>query len=181
MSNPRIAIISDLWGFKNDQYINTYVKKLYNHFDLDLVDAQVLADINPSNSEQELHAQFIDSGINIAAERLVKSRIRFDAIVGFSVGGTIGWKAIQSGANIDSLFAISATRLRKETNALTKETKLFYGQKEEFGPDTNWFEKLKIDHEIIQNEGHQVYKSESFMNNFCEELIDKYSGKQSCS
>lgn len=180
MANPRIAIISDLWGFNNDPYVNLYVEKLYNHFDVDLIDAQVLSDVTSNEKEEEIHKQFIESGIDIATERLVKSGIHFDAILGFSVGGTIGWKAIQSGANIDTLYAISATRLRKETKPLKQNTKLFFGENEQFGPTKEWFEEMNIDYSIIPNSGHQLYKEVSFITEFCNDLIAQYSDKNEC-
>jgi len=180
MSKPRIAIISDLWGFNNDPYVNTYIEKLYNHFDVDLIDAQLLGDINPNQNESELHQQFIESGIALASERLVQSNIHFDAIIGFSIGGTIGWNAIHSGAKVDALFALSSTRLRNETIAIKKVLKLYFGELEEHGPDANWFNRMKITPIIVPNFGHLLYREPSFIKTFCEDLIEQYSENESC-
>ena len=106
---PRLAIVSDLWGFNNDSYINLYIEELYNYFDVDLIDAQVLGDVNRNQDKQLIHKQFMSSGIDLAASRLAKAHIHFDILLGFNIGGTIGWEAIQLGAKIDSLITVSIT------------------------------------------------------------------------
>lgn len=177
---PRIAIISDLWGFNNDPYVNVYIEKLYNHFDVDLIDAQILSDVRPSYHEHEIHTQFVETGIQLAADRLAKSDIHFDLLIGFSVGGTIGWNAIKSGANIDSLLAISATRIRNEVVPLAKPTEIYFGELEEHGPSNSWFKSMNISPTIIKNKGHQIYKDEVFISEVCDHLIDSYSDKKDC-
>ena len=177
---PRIAIISDLWGFNNDPYVNIYIEKLYNHFDVDLIDAQLLGDIRPSLDEPEIHTQFVESGIQLAADRLVKADIHFDLLIGFSVGGTIGWKAIADGAKIDSLITISATRIRKEIIPLTKPVEIYFGELEEHGPSKDWFDSKGLTSKIIKKKGHQIYKDEDFISEICDHLIKSYSDKKDC-
>lgn len=177
---PRIAIISDLWGFNNDPYVNIYIEKLYNHFDVDLIDAQILGDIRASQQEQEIHSQFVESGIQLATDRLAKANIHFDLLIGLSVGGTIGWKAIANGANIDSLITISATRIRKEDKPLTQPVEIYFGELEEHGPSEEWFNSMGLIPNIIQNKGHHIYKDESFISEICEHLIKSYSDKKDC-
>jgi hypothetical protein len=174
---PILAIVSDLEGFTNDPYINLYVGKLSNYFDIDLIDAQIIGDVTRSQDKELIHKKFVNSGIVLAANRLIKSRIHFDILLGFNTGGAIGWEAIQVGANIDSLITVSTAQFKNEKCGISKPTKFYFGEFEQHIPSEKWLKYLGLDYSIIPNHGDQVYRDETFIRELCTELTDTYSTK----
>lgn len=112
--NPqRIIILSDLWGKDNSEWMNYYNSILENHFIVKHYDSCVLGEIDKSDyTEEKLHHQFINGGIEIAVKNLLKEETESAIILGFSVGGTIAWQACNAGLKTSYLFAVSSTRLR---------------------------------------------------------------------
>lgn len=91
-------------------------------------------------------------------------------ILAFSVGGTIAWKfGIRTG-RIRSLTCVSSTRLRKETQRPKGELTLYFGEDDAFRPDPDWLEKMVLEHHLIPNKGHTVYREQAF----AERLSRKY-------
>ena len=137
-------------------------------------DSCVLADIDKSEySEEKLHDQFITGGIVKAVENLLKKEKESTIVLGFSIGGTIAWKACKSGLKTQRLIAISSTRLRYETQKPSGVIDLIYGEKDTYKPDNNWFEKLEIRTEIYKNEGHEVYKKKEIAQKICKMIIQQ--------
>ncbi|MEL6944601.1 MAG: alpha/beta hydrolase, partial [Bacteroidota bacterium] len=68
------------------------------------------------------------------------------SILAFSIGGTIAWKAALKGLKIKSLWAFSATRLRYEVERPNIPIQLFFGQKDEYRPSSNWFDRREIEY-----------------------------------
>src|SRR5699024_1399452 len=92
-------------------------------------------------------------------------------ILGFSIGGTIGWKTNSSGLNLKSLFAVSATRIRFETQKPKGILKTFFGENDAFKPDLNWFKEMEIDHFEIPEETHEFYKKKEFATQICTLIL----------
>ncbi len=171
----KLIIISDLWGGVNPNYIERYKRILEHQFEIKYYDACDLAEIDLSDlSEQHIHQQFIRGGVELAAEKLFRNEKNKLTVIGFSIGGFIAWKAIQKGLKCDQLYAISATRLRHEKTGLNCPTKLIYGELDPFKPNSNWFQQMNINPQILEKEKHELYKNESIARSICNALLNNF-------
>ena len=150
---PRLLLISDLWGKEKSDWISYYTSILLNNFELEYYDSCDLGSIDTSDYLQEnLHHQFVNGGIEKAVAQLIKEEKGFVNVLGFSIGGLIAWKAGLSGLKIQKLFAISSTRLRYENLKPLGTIQLFYGENDNYKPDSNWFKNLHIKESYFKNE-----------------------------
>jgi pimeloyl-ACP methyl ester carboxylesterase len=169
---PRLLILSDLFGGKNPEWIKTYFDLLEPKFDIQYYDVLELGGIDKSNfAESNLHNQFLNGGIDKAVDTLLQLEKGKVTVLGFSIGGTIAWKASLKGMNAISLFAVSSTRLRYETESPNCELKLYFGEKDSNKPNSQWFLDLKISNEILQNQNHQLYLEKNNASLICNEIL----------
>jgi len=168
----KLLILSDISGFTDCTWIKTYVDALNPYFHLTFYDSCELAGINRINvSKEEVHSQFINHGIDIAANKLKELETKEVRILAFSIGGTIAWKAGLKSLHINTLYAISSTRLRKEVKNPLCEIHLYYAEKDPFIPKDIWFESMGVEAEIIQNKQHKMYKTEAVAHRICMQII----------
>lgn len=169
---PRLIILSDLWGIQKSDWIYQYQNLLKESFEMIIYDSRSLGDVNTLISkEKEIHQQFINYGIETAVKKLVDTEKEPIHILAFSVGGTIAWKAGLKGLKIDSLYAISSTRLRYEEEKPKCKINLYFGGKDNSRPHTNWFRQLNIQEKIIDTKDHQLYTENHFINKMCREIL----------
>lgn len=155
-----IIIVTDIWGMRNADWIDQYALTLQRNYKVSILDSHKLGLIDASNlSEKVIHEQFVNGGIDKAVEQLIDQRPAVFAVIGFSIGGLIAWKACLQGLKVETLIALSSTRLRYEKEKPNCNLFLIYGQEDKFKPDENWFEVLNINHDIIMDQGHEVYKN----------------------
>lgn len=155
---PRLLILSDLFGGKNPDWIKYYIDELKSEFDIQYYDVRELANISlECITESDLHNQFLNGGIEKAVENLLKIEKEETVILGFSIGGVIGWKAALKGLQVSHLIAVSSTRLRFETEVPNCKIKLYFGDKDLNAPNLNWFVDLKIPNQFFESESHQLY------------------------
>lgn len=145
MLKNKIIILSDIHGWLPD-----YCRDMPNVI---CIDSRELAKIDLTC---DVHSQFISGGLDYAASLL--SQESADLVIGLSVGGTIAWRAALLGMKCRKLIAISATRLRFEPQKPECELNLIYGEKDPFRPTNEWFEKLNLSFNVIDNASHEVYK-----------------------
>ncbi|PVX46333.1 hypothetical protein C8C85_2178 [Flavobacterium sp. 103] len=171
---PKLIILSDLWGKEKSDWVSAYVELLKNKFEIQYYDCCELGEIDKTNySEESLHRQFINGGIEKGVENLLKTEKNQVDILAFSIGGTIAWKATLKGLNVRSLFAVSSTRLRYENEILNGVIKLYYGENDINKPKHNWLEKHSIDFEIIKNKEHDFYTEIDCTTLICNEILKK--------
>ena len=140
MVKPKLLILSDLFGGQHPEWINYYTNTLRSKFEIQYYDVLELANIDASNlTETDIHKQFLDGGIDKAVETLLKLETDKVTVLGFSIGGTIAWKASLLGLKTMYLFAVSSTRLRYETEAPNCEIKLYFGENDPNKPHDKWF------------------------------------------
>ena len=171
---PKLLLISDLWGTEKSDWITYYTSILENHFDLKYYDSCDLGTVDKSDySEENLHHQFVNGGIEKAAEQLIKKENGLVSVLGFSVGGLIAWKAGLSGLKIQNLYAISSTRLRYETEKPFAKIELFYGKNDNYKPDSNWFKKLELKEHCFENEEHELYTNKEIAESICRIIVEQ--------
>jgi len=176
---PRLIILSDLWGIKKSDWVKAYTKKLNQNFDIKYYDCSELGEIDTSiYSQDALHKQFIKSGIEIAAKRLLELENEKISILAFSIGGVIAWKAGLIGLKIENFYAVSSTRLRNETKKPNGNIIVFYGSKDKYKPKIDRFKKLKITNQIIKNKNHGLYKENEFASKICKIMKKPVANKE---
>ncbi|EZH75995.1 hypothetical protein ATO12_04175 [Aquimarina atlantica] len=160
---PKLIILSDLWGKKKSDWIDYYIKELQDHFVLQYYDCCELGRLDTSTyTEKNLHKQFINGGIDRAVQNLLAFEKGKIHILAFSVGGVIGWKLAIKNQNVLSLYAVSSTRLRYETNKPNTKIKLYFGENDIYSPKNEWYDLMGIDTNIEKGKEHQLYIEPQF-------------------
>ncbi|MDT0553789.1 alpha/beta hydrolase [Urechidicola vernalis] len=168
----RLIVISDLFGFKENNWIQNYMAILNDYFEVVFYDALVLAEIKKaSKTESELHNAFVNGGIEIAINNLLNLENELVNVLGFSIGGTIGWKAGLKGLKIQRIIGVSSTRLRMETLKPNCKIELFYGEKDSDAPSNNWFQLMELNYTSIRNAAHTFYKEKEHIDIIVNRLI----------
>ncbi len=157
MGKPRLLLLSDLFG-GNPKWIQNYIEILEPKFDIQYYDVLKLAEIDLLVDEKEIHNQFLNGGIEKAVTNLLNSEKENIAILGFSIGGTIAWKASLKGLKTTELVAVSSTRLRFETEMPNCKIKLYFGEKDLNSPKSQWFSEFGISNLIFENHDHLLYQ-----------------------
>ena len=121
--------------------------------------------------ENMLHQLFVNGGIDVAVERLLELEMKPVYIIGFSVGGTIAWKYSLRRKDILSLYCLSSTRLRKETEKPRTLINLSYGELDAYKPELLWAENLGLEMNIIGKQDHEFYSRKEFSTEFNKKLI----------
>jgi len=164
-----------LWGKRKSTWWPWYLDSLKKHFDLHCYDACELGNIDLSIYEEKaIHRQFVHGGIEVAVSHLLQQEKYKVHLLAFSIGGTIGWKAIQQGLKVASFCAVSATRLRYENEKINTPTQLFYGANDPYRPRQDWFDQHHYLHkEIIPSQGHAVYTLEKTAQYVSQKVIQQ--------
>jgi dienelactone hydrolase len=84
-------------------------------------------------------------------------------LLGLSVGGVIAWRFALQQPAVKTLTAFSATRLRYETEKPACTIQLYYGQKDPYQPQAEWYKQMGLYAEIVAGEGHDLYRNEILM------------------
>lgn len=169
---PRIIILSDLWGKEKSDWVSAYIELLKDNFEIQYYDCCELGEIDKTSyTEENLHSQFVNGGIQKAADNLLMTEKNQIDIIAFSIGGIIAWKAALKGLNVRNLFAASSTRLRYENEIPNGTIQLYYGENDSNKPSNDWFEKHSIDFEIIKNKEHDFYTEKESADSICIEIL----------
>lgn len=160
---PRLLILSDLWGKERANWMSYYSEPLSKSFDIQYYDCCELGDIDKFiYTEEALHKQFVNGGLDRAIARLIELEQEDTHFLAFSIGGTIAWQFALKTGKVKSLYAVSSTRLRYETEKPEGKIKLWYGEADKHAPSQDWFDQLEIDHKIVRGQGHLIYRRAQF-------------------
>lgn len=155
---PRLILLSDLFGDLKPNWSSSYFEALKNNFEVIIYDSCKLAKISQGINEQEvLHQQFMNGGLEKAAQQLLLNESSEVYAIGLSIGGTILWQAALQGLKVKKLIAISATRLRYERVKPNTDIQLVYGEKDDFKPTKEWFNLMNIIPLFLKG-GHDIYE-----------------------
>lgn len=153
-----LIILSDIYGLSEQDWINNYVEALKPNYKITLFDSCQLAGLSTELDKEKRHQAFVNGGIEKAVQSL-NSKVTTDtAILGFSIGGTIAWRAALQNPKIKQLVLLSATRLRYETSKPNIPIRLYYGKKDQFKPQEDWFQQLDLKSTIIRKAQHEFYR-----------------------
>lgn len=163
-SQEKLIILSDLWGHPNNTWLVKYTSALSSHFHIQNLDSCLLAQCPPkAHSETARHQHFVNGGIDIAVLQLANLISSPTALLAFSIGGTIAWKAGLRGLPITKLFALSATRLRYETQAPSFPIHLTYGSLDPYRPKPGWFQQLALNEHVLEEAKHDFYADPAYI------------------
>ncbi|MBS7252840.1 alpha/beta hydrolase family protein [Flavobacterium branchiicola] len=157
MIKPRLLLLSDLFG-GNPEWIKYYSRILDSKFDIHYYDVLKLAKMDSLKDEANIHKHFLNGGIDQAIASLLNNEKEEVVVLGFSIGGTIAWKAALKGLKVAQLVAVSSTRLRFETETPDCKVELYFGEKDLNKPNPQWFSDQKISAQIFDNQEHQLYQ-----------------------
>lgn len=168
----KLIILSDLYGNQDTNWLHSYLHILKDKFEIQFYDCCELGNIDIKlNDVSQIHNQFINGGIDKAVNKLLSLEKEEVSILGFSIGGLIGWKAALLGLNTNYFCSISSTRLRYETQKPNVKFDLFFAENDPFNPNEEWFEKMKIKRNVVLNETHDFYKKQAFANLISSKII----------
>ena len=168
----RLVIISDMWGVKKGLWITSYLGYLQHYFDITFYDSQALAHLDVQVLNQEnIHRAFVEGGIETAASHLLKKEHKPAHYLGFSMGGSIAWKANLLGLPMKSLYTISATRIRNETKFPNCKTTVLFGDTDNCRPKAAWYNTANLNSELIKGFGHNMYNDEKIIKKVCLDLL----------
>lgn len=153
-----LIILSDIHGLSEQRWINNYIKALKPNYNIELFDSCQLADVSTASDKEKRHHAFVNGGIEKAVQHLNSKINVHTSILGFSIGGTIAWKAALQNSKIQQLVLLSATRLRYETSSPHIPIGLYYGENDQFKPKEDWFEQFDLKLNIIQGAPHEFYR-----------------------
>ena len=169
---PRLLILSDMWGLEGCAWIGQYVELLDPVFSIQLYDSCELGNVDVAEADEEaVHSAFVQSGIDIAARRLLELEPNEVDVLAFSVGGTIAWKAGMTGMRIGHFYAASSTRLRLQTEKPAIPTRLFYGSDDLHQPKASWFEQMELGSPIMVSGAHDFYTSTAAATRICGTIL----------
>ena len=177
-SLPRLIILSDIFGKENLSWLDLYVEALKDLFEIQFYDCTELARINiDSAEEKDIHQQFVYDGLQKAVEELLLLEKMPVYVLGFSIGGTIAWRAALRGLKISGLVAVSSTRLRVEHRKPLMNISLFYGENDMNKPNEKWFNTLDIHPIILQNKSHTFYRDKEPAKKIIENILQFFDDK----
>lgn len=169
---PKLIILSDLWGRAKSSWISHYQEPLSKHFDVIYCDCCELGEVDTSIYTQEhLHRQFVNGGIEKAVQNLMMRVTEPSIVLAFSIGGTVVWKAGLLGWKWQQLYAVSATRLRYEEQKPLGEISLFFGEKDAYRPKDAWMNKMDLTTQLEVEKGHEVYREAAFAQKIATQII----------
>lgn len=171
---PRLIILSDLWGEQKSAWIHLYIEKLASTFDIQYYDCCQLGNVDTKIYTQEyLHQQFVSFGIENAVKELICLEKKSFHILALSIGGTIAWKAALQQLPLISLHAVSATRLRYETTIPKIHMRLYFGTNDTFKPSEDWcgqFARKSL--VFVDGKSHEMYQNENIATLICKNIIE---------
>ena len=163
MVSAEVIILSDLWGVRNSPWLSIYQEELREHHSVRTIDCRELAGIDPHlESKQQIHQEFVQRGIDIATQKLADAGVEGSAVLGFSIGGLIAWKAALHGAAFKKIIAVSSTRLRYETDKPSIAVELFFGDQDPHRPNKQWFEQVNVIPELLVGD-HAMYRKPEYV------------------
>ncbi|AKP74354.1 hypothetical protein Psal006b_01085 [Piscirickettsia salmonis] len=166
LSNKKNAIIaSDMYGafnpnHQNINYIIETEKLLVKRgYDVTIFSVPDIAGITTFTKES-MHSQYISTGVEKAARTLAENYLSYDLAIGFSVGGTVFWKASEYFNKFTKeLICVSSTRLRYEKKSIAAKTHLIYGGNDLYKPDIMCMQTLADSYQILDGLEHEFYHS----------------------
>lgn len=175
----KLVILSDMWGAKKGLWITSYLGYLQQYFDITYYDIQQLSNVDITvNTADNVHRAFVEGGIDTGVAHLLKKEKEPAHYLGFSMGGTIAWKAGLMGLPMKSLYTVSSTRIRAEESKPDCKVTALFGDTDVYRPKLDWHEKVGVKSDIIAGFGHTMYADEKIISRVCLDLLKSVTQKE---
>jgi hypothetical protein len=175
----KLVILSDMWGAKKGLWITSYLGYLQQYFDITYYDIQQLSNLDVVvNSTENVHRAFVEGGIDTAVKHLMKKESEPAHYLGFSIGGTIAWKAGLAGLPMKSLYTVSSTRVRAEDAKPDCQTVALFGDQDMYRPKSDWNQKTGVTSNLIEGFGHTMYADEKIISKVCLDMLNSVTKKE---
>ncbi len=170
--SEKLVILSDMWGAKKGMWITSYLGYLQQYFEITYYDIQQLSNLDVAvQTTDNVHRAFVEGGIDVAVAHLLKKEKEPAHYLGFSMGGTIAWKAGLKGLPMKSLYAVSSTRVRAEVEKPDCDTTTLFGDKDVYRPALSWYDKVGVKPQLIKGFGHTMYNDDHIINKVSLDLL----------
>jgi pimeloyl-ACP methyl ester carboxylesterase len=122
-----------------------------------------IRDLLPSSQcEAGVHQALVNGGYGSAAARLANEFPRAAVGLGYSAGGTLLWKAVRLGMQVEALICIASTRLRDEDpKEIQVPTLVVSGGHDPFAPGEDWAIGSNVRHIVLRGCEHGFYITDS--------------------
>jgi dienelactone hydrolase len=122
-----------------------------------------IRDLLPSCQRQtDVHSALVDGWFDPAAARLATEFPHVAVGLGYSAGGTLLWKAVRLGMQLQALICIASTRLRDEDpQEMHVPTLVVSGEHDPFAPRDDWATGSDVRHIILGGCDHGFYTTGS--------------------
>ncbi|MFS4493566.1 hypothetical protein [Maribacter sp. 2308TA10-17] len=175
----KLVILSDMWGAKKGLWITSYLGYLQQYYDITYYDIQQLSNIDVQiQTTDNVHRAFVEGGIDTAVAHLLKKETESAHYLGFSMGGTIAWKAGLMGLPMKSLYTVSSTRIRAEEEKPACNVVSLFGDQDVYRPKLDWHQKVGVKSDLIEGFGHTMYGDEKIISRVCLDLLNSATKKQ---
>ena len=132
-----------------------------------------MANINPTvETHENVHSEFVNGGICTAVAHLLKKETEPAHYLGFSMGGTIAWKAGLMGLPMKSIYTVSSTRIRAEESKPECDVTALFGDTDIYRPKLDWHERVGVKSDVISGFGHTMYADEKIISRVCLDLLN---------
>lgn len=173
MINPRLIILSDLWGKSKVDWLKFYTNQLESAFTIEFYDCCKLGEIDIEDyTEKSLHQQFVNGGIERAVHNLLALEKSEVQLLAFSIGGTIAWKYGLKSGLIKKLTCVSSTRLRYESQRPSGDVTVYFGEEDSYKPPEPWMKSMTDNFILLPGKDHSVYQESSFSKMLCKQLLN---------
>ena len=168
-----------MWGAKKGLWITSYLGYLQQYYDITYYDIQQLANLDVRvHTAENVHRAFVEEGIDTAVAHILKREAEPAHYLGFSIGGTIAWKAGLKGLPMKSLYTVSSTRVRAEEAKPECKTVALFGDQDMYRPKLDWHQKVGVKPDLIEGFGHTMYGDEKIIGKVCLDLLNAVTKKQ---
>lgn len=169
----KLVILSDMWGAKKGLWITSYLGYLQQYFDITYYDIQQLSNLDVAvHTTDNIHRAFVEGGIDTAVAHLLKKEKESAHYLGFSMGGTIAWKAGLIGLPMKSIYTVSSTRIRAEESKPECDATALFGDTDMYRPKLDWHNAVGVKPELINGFGHTMYTDEKIIGKVCLDLLN---------
>ena len=173
--SKRLVILSDMWGAKKGMWITSYLAYLQPYFDIVFYDCRQLANIDlPLNTRENIYRAFVEGGLDLAVQHLLKKEREPAHYLTFCAGGTIAIDGALKGLPMQSLFAVSPIDLASFQETPDCPITVVFGDQDADLPDYLWADLHGIQMNRIAKYGHELYTDDKVISIICQNILDKF-------
>ena len=172
-SQPRLLIISDIWGAKKQSMVTNLLSQAAAFFQISFQDAQLLSSMDSMVEEREnLERYFEYHGLDIAVSTLLQKETKDTQVLAFGIGAEIARKAALLGLPATEMLLVSGQNMNLHFRNPNVPVKLIHGALDPKLPDAEKLERSNISMTTVPNFGTTFYSDSRHIPLVCQELLE---------